>query len=177
MNREPLKETPNEVEKAKEVEDVFDHERGRAHQRMEDALAPDMTVGQVMTPRPATVESNSTAVDAARAMVAENVGSLPVVDDEKLVGMVTDRDLVISVLARNLDPNKVTVAECCSEGPTVAHPDEPLDAALQRMAREQVRRLPVVDEGRLVGIVAQADVARAAQPESTGLMVEEISQA
>ena len=158
------------------MEHEFDRQRGQAQRRMADALALDLTVREVMTPGPATVASDATAVDAARAMVAENVGSLPVVEGENLVGMVTDRDLVIGVLARDLDPNKVTVADCCSEDPTVAHPDEPLDAALQRMASEQVRRLPVVDEGRLVGIVAQADVARSAQPESTGVMVEEISQ-
>lgn len=170
MNREPPEG------KAQEVESEFERERGQAHHRVEGALSQDVTVREVMTPGPATVPKDATAVDAARAMAAENVGSLPVVEGENLVGIVTDRDLVVGVLARDLDANKVTVAECCSESPTVAHPDEPLDSALQRMAREQVRRLPVVDEGRLVGIVAQADVARAAEPESTGLMVEEISQ-
>ena len=109
-------------------------------------------------------------------MATENVGSLPVVDGEELVGMVTDRDLVLQVLAKDLDPSKVPVSDVCSENPIVAAPEEPLDTALQRMAQEQVRRLPVVAEGRLVGILAQADVARTAQPTSTGQMVEQISQ-
>jgi CBS domain-containing protein len=68
------------------------------------------------------------------------------------------------------------VAEIASENPVVARPDESLDAALQRMAQEQVRRLPVVEDGRLVGILAQADVARTARSTSTGEIVEQISQ-
>ena len=88
----------------------------------------------------------------------------------------TDRDLVVEVLAKDLDPNKTLVADVCSEEPTVASPEEPLDSALQRMASEQVRRLPVVEDGRVVGILAQADIAREAEPEATGEMVEEISE-
>jgi CBS domain-containing protein len=134
------------------------------------------TVKDVMTPGPTSIERDALVVDAARRMVSENVGSLPVVDGEQLVGMVTDRDLVIHVLAKDLDPSKVAVGDVCSEHPVTVGPDEPLDVALQRMAKDQVRRLPVVDDGQLVGIVAQADVARTAHPESTGRMVEEISE-
>jgi CBS domain-containing protein len=134
------------------------------------------TVSQAMTSSPRSIDRNEPVVQAARLMAGENVGSLPVVDGDRLVGMVTDRDLVLQVLAKDLDPTKVTVAEVASENPVVAKPDEPLDAALQRMAQEQVRRLPVVDEGRLVGILAQADVAREAKAASTGEMVEEISK-
>jgi CBS domain-containing protein len=109
-------------------------------------------------------------------MLAEDVGSLPVLDGDALVGMITDRDVVLQVVARDLDPNKVPVSNVCSEGPVTAQPDEPLDEALARMAKEQVRRLPVVTDGRLVGILAQADIARTARPESTGRLVEEISE-
>ena len=108
-------------------------------------------------------------------MAKENVGSLPVIENGELVGIVTDRDLVVQVVARGLDPNSVNVADVYTEKPVVATPDEPLDQALQRMAEEQVRRLPVVSDGRLVGMLAQADVARSADAESTGHMVEEIS--
>jgi CBS domain-containing protein len=115
-------------------------------------------------------------VEAARKMLSEDVGSLPVVDGEALVGMVTDRDLVLHVLAKDLDPHAVPISEVASENPVTAEPDEALDEALQRMASEQIRRLPVVDDdGRLVGILAQADIARTARPESTGRLVEEIS--
>ena len=134
------------------------------------------TVKDVMTSRPTSVASDETVVEAARRMLSEDVGSLPVVDGEKLVGMVTDRDLVLQVLARDLDPHKVPVSDVCSEEPVTATPEEPIDDALQRMASEQVRRLPVVQGGKLVGILAQADIARTSRPESTGRLVEEISE-
>lgn len=134
-----------------------------------------LLVRDVMTAAPVAMESDAPVVDAARAMQAEDVGSLPVVSGGVLVGMVTDRDLVLNVLARDLDASKVLVSECCTEDPVVAAPDEPLDAVLQRMAAAQVRRLPVVEDEHLVGIVAQADIARAAQPEATGEMVQNIS--
>jgi CBS domain-containing protein len=134
------------------------------------------TVREAMTASPRSIESAENVVQAARMMANENVGSLPVVDGGALVGMVTDRDLVVQVLAKDLDPAKVTVSEVASENPVVARPNDSLDSALQRMAQEQVRRLPVVEEGRLVGILAQADVARTAKAGSTGEMVEQISQ-
>jgi CBS domain-containing protein len=133
-------------------------------------------VRDAMTPSPSTVTSDATAVEAARTMTAENVGSLPVVRGDELVGIVTDRDLVTNVMAKDLDPAKVPVSEVCSENPVVASPEDALDTALERMAAEQVRRLPVVADGRLVGILAQADVAKSARPAKTGHMVEEISE-
>ncbi len=134
------------------------------------------TVQEIMTPSPSAIESGENAIEAARMMLAENIGSLPVVHGNDLVGMVTDRDLVLQVMAKDLDPNVVPVSQVCSEDPVVATPDEPLEAALGRMAAEQVRRLPVVKGARLVGILAQADVARSADPKSTGQLVEKISE-
>jgi CBS domain-containing protein len=133
-------------------------------------------VREVMTPAPATIDAQASAVEAARLMASQDVGSLPVVDSGTLVGMVTDRDLVLHVLAKDIDPHQTTVATVCSENPVVVGPEDSLDEALQRMAREKVRRLPVVEEEQLVGIVAQADVSRAAEPAATGRMVEEISE-
>ena len=132
-------------------------------------------VKDVMTAGPTAIASDAMVVEAARRMLSEDVGSLPVVEGETLVGMVTDRDLVLHVIAKDLDPHKVPVADVCSEDPVIAEPEESLDDALQRMASEQVRRLPVVTGGKLVGILAQADIARTARPESTGRLVEEIS--
>lgn len=134
------------------------------------------TVQEAMTSSPRSIERGKSVVEAARMMATENVGSLPVVDGEELVGMVTDRDLVLQVMAKDLDPNTVPVSQVCSEDPVVATPDEPLGAALQRMATEQVRRLPVVEGVKLVGILAQADIARSADSHSTGRLVEEISE-
>lgn len=167
---------------AHEVKREFEDKRTEAAstlethvRRVETGSGEALMVRDVMTAEPVAMESDAPAVDAARAMVAENVGSLPVVSEGSLVGMVTDRDLVVKVLAKDLDAGKVLVSECCTEDPVVASPDEPLDAALQRMAEAQVRRLPVVEDERLVGIVAQADVARAAQRSATGEMVHDIS--
>jgi CBS domain-containing protein len=134
------------------------------------------TVREAMTSLPRSIEGGEGVVEAAQRMASEDVGSLPVVEGGQLVGMVTDRDLALNVVAKALDPSTVTVSQVATRNPVVASPDEPLDAALQRMAEEQIRRLPVVDDGRLVGILAQADVARVAKPTSTGTMVEQISQ-
>jgi CBS domain-containing protein len=136
----------------------------------------DTTVKEVMTPGPTSIATDALVVEAARRLASEDVGSLPVVDGDRLVGMVTDRDIVLQVVAKDLDPNKVPVSDVCSESPVTAEPDEALDEALERMAKERVRRLPVVSDGRLVGILAQADIARTARPESTGRLVEEISE-
>lgn len=134
------------------------------------------TVRDAMTPKPTVVPKEATAMEAARTLATDNVGSLPVVQGDELVGIVTDRDLVVRVLAKDLDPHTVPVADVCTESPVVAAPDDPLDTALRRMAEAQVRRLPVVEGGRLVGILAQADVARTASQSDTGALVEEISQ-
>jgi CBS domain-containing protein len=134
------------------------------------------TVREAMTASPTTVAAEESAVEAARLMAAQDVGSLPVLDGNDLVGIVTDRDLVLHVLAKDVDPHKVTVSSICSENPMVVGPEDSLDEALQHMAKKQIRRLPVVDDGRLVGILAQADVSRTVEPAATGRMVEEISE-
>jgi CBS domain-containing protein len=134
------------------------------------------TVRDLMTAGPTSIASDAMAIEAARRMLSEDVGSLPVVDGEALVGMVTDRDLVLKVVAKDLDPNKVPVADVCTQNPVTVDAEESLDEALQRMAKEQVRRLPVVSGGQLIGILAQADVARHTNAESTGRLVEEISE-
>ena len=127
---------------------------------------------------PVELPVDATIGEAARLMDDRAVGAVVVVDQEggRPVGIVTDRDLVIQVVARGLDPKSVKVADVYTEKPVVATPEEPLDQALQRMAEEQVRRLPVVSDGELVGMLAQADVARSADAQSTGHMVEEISK-
>jgi CBS domain-containing protein len=93
-----------------------------------------------------------------------------------LVGIVTDRDIVVRVVAEGRDPNATTVREIASTELVTVSPDDALDDALNRLAERQVRRLPVVEGDRLVGIVAQADIARLGEDKKTGEVVEEISR-
>ena len=130
-----------------------------------------------MTPFPRAVEPSTLLSEAAQLMNQEDVGSLPVVENGRLVGMLTDRDIVTRVVAEGRDPQSVSVREVASDLVTI-DPQHDLGDALKLMARNQVRRLPVVEEGgRLVGVVAQADVAREAKDKQTGELVEEISKA
>lgn len=133
-------------------------------------------IRDLMTSSPASCETSASVVDAARRMAQEDVGPIPVVDGDRLVGIVTDRDIVLRVVAEGRDPSSTTVGEIASTNLETVSPDENLDSALQKMAAGQVRRLPVVEEGRLVGIVAQADVARQGDDARTGDTVQGISR-
>jgi CBS domain-containing protein len=133
-------------------------------------------VRDLMTQNPRAVRPDDTVVDAARMMRDENVGSLPVVDSDRLIGMVTDRDVSVRVVAEGRDPSEVSVQEIASRNPVTAEATSELNEALQLMARHQVRRLPVTEEGRLVGIIAQADVAGEIGDKQTGRLVEAISE-
>ena len=133
------------------------------------------SVRQTMTANPLSIETSASVVEAARLMRAEHIGSLPVVKDGRLVGMITDRDLALRVVAEGADPDSVTVGEVASHDTVTAQPDQDLDEALRLMARHQLRRLPVAEGDRLVGILAQADVAHGEDPEKVGEVVEAIS--
>ena len=135
-----------------------------------------MRVREVMTVDPAAVSPDLSAREAARILVERDVGPLPVVQDDILVGIVTDRDLVVRILAEDRDPASTTVGEIASTEVVTIEPDEDLARALELMAAHQVRRLPVVEERRLVGILAQADVAHAAKHDETAALVERISE-
>jgi CBS domain-containing protein len=138
-----------------------------------------MKIAEVMTQRPRAVTAQMTVREAARLMDEEDVGSLPVVDEgERLIGIVTDRDVAVRVVGRGLDSDTTVVGDVASIDVAVLTPDHDLDDALRLMAREQVRRVPiVVRENQLVGIIAQADVARAGKEKTTGEVVEAISRA
>jgi CBS domain-containing protein len=131
-----------------------------------------------MTTNPQTVEPSTPIVEVARVMRDADVGPVPVVEGDRLVGLVTDRDIVVRVVADGNDPSSTTVGEIMSTDLVTVDPDQPLDEALRLMAAHQVRRLPVTEEdGRPVGIVAQADIARElGDDRATGQVVEEISQ-
>ena len=106
---------------------------------------------------------------------------MPVIDSHEkkhLIGIVTDRDLALKVVAEGLDSRKTTVEKVMSGKMVVCKVDDDWQIALDAMAQHQLRRIPVVDEqGRIAGIIAQADVARIEEPEATAKVVEEISRA
>jgi CBS domain-containing protein len=133
------------------------------------------SVRDAMTENPRSIGASTSVVEAARLMREEDIGSLPITDDEKLVGMITDRDITTRVVAEAADPTSMSVEDVYSRDLVSVEPDEDLDEALQLMARHQVRRLPVVENGRLVGIVAQADIALK-DNDKTAQLVEAISE-
>ncbi len=133
-------------------------------------------VRDAMTPNPRTVALGDSVVEAAQIMEKEDVGSVPVVDaDNILVGMITDRDIALRVVAAGRDPRSTTAGEVATKQVSPAYPDEPLDEALEQMASLQVRRLPVIEDDRVVGILAQADVVHEVRDKKAGHLVEEIS--
>ena len=135
------------------------------------------TVRDAMTTSPKTLASSANVVDAAKLMKTEDAGIVPIVDGDRVTGVLTDRDIAIQVVAEGKDPHSTTIGEIASSNLVTVDPDQDLDEALRLMARHQVRRLPVVEEdGRLVGILAQADVAEHAGAQQTGEVVEKISQ-
>lgn len=134
------------------------------------------SVKDLMTSDPTTVGPETTVSEAAKQMAREDVGPLPVVEDGRLVGIVTDRDLVVRVLAEGRDPKSTTVREAASGGLVTVSADDDLVKTLDLLGKHQVRRLPVVEGGRLVGIVAQADVAREVGSAWVGGVVEDISR-
>jgi CBS domain-containing protein len=134
-------------------------------------------IRELMTVRPRTVKTGDPIVEAAKLMKGEDSGIAPIVDGDRLVGVVTDRDIAIRVVAEGRDPRETKVEEIASQNLVTIDPQQGLDEALRLMAKHQVRRLPVVEEdGKLVGLVSQADVARRADAERTGEVVQQISE-
>ena len=135
------------------------------------------TIRELMTEGPRTATPDDDVATVARWMRDEDAGALPVVEGERLVGMLTDRDVVVRVVAEGRDPASTRVGEVASRRLVTIDPQQGADEALRLMAQHQVRRLPVVEEdGKLVGMVAQADMAREADPTSVGEAVDRISR-
>jgi CBS domain-containing protein len=134
-------------------------------------------IREIMTSNPSTIEPDKSVADAARIMKQEDAGVVPVTENGRLTGMVTDRDIAIRVVAEGKNAQSTPVREVASKNLVTVDPQQDLDEALRLMAKHQVRRLPVVEEdGRLVGVVAQADVARHGDDAKTGQVVQEISE-
>jgi CBS domain-containing protein len=134
------------------------------------------SIQDTMTSNPTRVGPTNTAAEAAKIMKAEDIGSLPIVEDDKVVGVITDRDLAIRIVAEGRD-TETTVGDIASKDVVTIDPEQTIDEAARLMAEHQIRRLPVVEEdGRLVGILAQADIAQTGQDALTGDTVQQISQ-
>ena len=135
------------------------------------------SIREVMTSNPCTIDAEKSVAYAAQMMRDEDVGLAPIVEGDKLIGTLTDRDIATRVVAEGKDPQSITVREVASKNLVTIDPQQELDEALRLMAQHQVRRLPVVEEdGKLVGVIAQADVAREGEDAKTGEMVEQISK-
>ena len=138
------------------------------------------TARKIMSPDVTCVAETENMLDAARKMDELGVGSLPICgSDNRLKGMLTDRDIVVKVLAEGKDPSSVTAGELgVGDGKTVTiGADDSIDEALRTMIDNKVRRLPVIDERKLVGIISQADIATHLDEEKVGDLVEAISAA
>jgi CBS domain-containing protein len=136
------------------------------------------SVRDAMTEDPRSIGASTSVVEAARLMRDEHIGSLPITDGDTLVGMITDRDITTRVVAEAADLATTSVGDVHSQDLIRVEPDKDLEEALRLMARHQIRRLPVVEGGRLVGIVAQADIALTLSEDEkkTGELVEAISE-
>jgi CBS domain-containing protein len=137
-----------------------------------------MKARDIMTANPRVVTTSDTVSRAAEIMRDTDVGIVPVVDDAgtmRLAGLVTDRDLAVRIVAEGRD-NNVNVRDVMSAGLATVSPDDDLDRVTEIMKSEQVRRVPVCEGDRLIGIIAQADVAREGRDRKTGDVVERISE-
>src|SRR5574341_762990 len=145
--------------------EVLSNKSGRidGHRKQDEGKETEMKCSEVMTKDPASCLPSDTAFDAAGLMKSEDVGSIPVVSDKqtrKLVGIVTDRDLAVNVVAEGQDPKRTKIEQVMTTDVVTCHPDDDLTEAFDLMEAHQVRRIPIVDDNDcLVGIIAQADVA------------------
>jgi CBS domain-containing protein len=136
------------------------------------------TARDIMTGGVECIGENETVLDAAKKLAQLDVGSMPICgEDDRLKGMLTDRDIVVKVLAEGKDPGSVKVGELGQgDGKTITiGADDSIDEALQTMKGAKVRRLPVIDGRELVGVISQADIARNIDETKVGDLVETIS--
>ena len=124
------------------------------------------TIADVMTASPRTVDPGTPLIEAARAMRDADVGALIVVEGEQVGGVVTDRDIVVRAIAEGSDPSSAQVSDVCSRDLTTVESSEPVEQAVKLMRDRDIRRLPVVEGGRPVGIVSLGDLAVERDPDS-----------
>jgi CBS domain-containing protein len=134
------------------------------------------TAREMMTGRAECIGETETIVQAAEKMKSLDVGSLPICGtDNRLKGMITDRDIVVKVLAAGKDPSATKAAELAEGKPVWIGADDPVEDALRAMSEHKIRRLPVIDDHKLVGILSQGDLAAELPPDRVGELVEAIS--
>jgi CBS domain-containing protein len=124
------------------------------------------TVREVMTAKPLALQAGTTLTEAARAMRDHDVGDVILLDDDQITGIVTDRDITVRAVAEAMDPDSTVLAQIRSEELTTVSPDATLEDASRLMRTRAVRRLPVVEDGRPIGIVSIGDLAVEREPES-----------
>ena len=133
-------------------------------------------VRDVMTGGAECIGENDTITDAAKRLAELDVGAMPICgEDDRLKGMLTDRDIVLKVVAQGKDPSTTKAGELGEGKPVTIGADDSIDEALRTMSQHKVRRLPVIDGHDLIGIVSQADLARNIDEEKVGDLVEAIS--
>ena len=134
------------------------------------------TARDIMTSDADCVQESQTILDAAKELASRDVGAMPICgEDDRLKGMLTDRDIVVKVLAQGKDPSSTKVSELAEGKPVTIGADDSIEEALRTMSEHKVRRLPVIDGHELIGIISQADIARNLDDEKTGDLVEAIS--
>jgi len=132
---------------------------------------------EIMTSSPRCIGENDALSIAASVMSELDVGALPICgEDRKLKGMLTDRDIVVKAVAYGFDPETTPSRMLAAGVPVTVDADDDVNVALERMQEHQIRRLPVLEDRKLVGIITQADIALALSAETTGATVESISQ-
>jgi CBS domain-containing protein len=132
---------------------------------------------EIMSPDPTCVKEDESLVEAAKKMADLDVGALPICgNDDRLKGMLTDRDIVVKCIARGGDPAQQTAGSLAEGKPVTIGADDDIREALTTMEKHQVRRLPVIDGHDLVGIISQADIALSLSATETGETVEAISK-
>ena len=140
-----------------------------------------MKCSEVMTENPVCCLPNDSVSQAARVMRREHISPVPVVSDERtkeIIGIVTDRDLAIKVVAESRDPNRTTVGDVMTHAVVVCRESDDLSSALSAMEEYQIRRVPVIDHGgRLVGIISQEDVSSGIHKPTSAVLMAEISRA
>ena len=134
------------------------------------------TAREIMTENVDYVASSTTVTEVAKKLAAGDYGALPVYEGDRLVAMITDRDIVVKIVAKGLDPATTTVGDLGQAEVLTVGADDSIDQAMLTMAEHQVRRLPVLDGDKLVGIVSQADLARSGNEAAVGNTVQAISQ-